>query len=645
MQKIKIDFNNPGLPQHISAVENDSQSRFFQATLCENGKAYTAPAGASYSIMYRGFGPQNQGWYDTINDGAGKRAACKVSGNVVTCEIARQALQVPGHVSIVLCVTTGRGYMLKSWPIECDCKNDHYDSTAEIQSFFYITQISNESWTQVIQAAEELKNTIDPTLSLSGKAADAAKVGEAVNAESERAKGVENQLKEDIGYDVNTMLNKSVNYVDRIEWENGTIDSRNGNLVDDVTGSKKRTKAFFPLFAISNFLINYYARNYTVLIFKYNKQGALDSFVELANYNNENAQSDFSFDIDFDYKIVLNQRRGGEAILSNLKISAKNEILDYVYSKKETYTRKEIDAFIERDKKIVAVGDSLTFGTGSEDKSPDNKLHPYTEWVENITGVQTINMGVGGDDCHDIFSRLGSEAIILNNITIPANQDEVEIGFPLKTINSNVIDADWYYAANFYTQDTYKYKINPVVLNGVHGIIKQNKSRNMFTFQRLDGGEQVIVSRPTVLQTYSVNNFVGKDYIYIFYVGQNGGFSSIDDWITQIKNAVAYLGCKKYLIIAYNTNTYNTAWANYISKFKKTFGSNYLDVRQYMLDYGLADAGLSPTEADTASIQTGVIPPSLKKDGDNTHYNYLGYKVLGTLISKRLMEIYPRYFD
>lgn len=188
MQKIRIDFDNPGLPQHISAVENDSQSRFFQATLYENGKAYTAPEGAAYSIMYRGFGPQNQGWYDTINDGAGKRAACAVSGNVVTCEIARQALQVPGHVSIVLCVTTGNGYMLKSWPIECDCKNDRYDSTVEIQSFFYVTQISNESWTQAIQAVEELKNTIDPTLSLSGKAADAKATGDAVGA-----------LKEDLG--------------------------------------------------------------------------------------------------------------------------------------------------------------------------------------------------------------------------------------------------------------------------------------------------------------------------------------------------------------------------------------------------------------------------------------------------------------
>ena len=201
MQKIRIDFDNPGLPQHISAVENDSQSRFFQATLYENGKAYTAPEGAAYSIMYRGFGPQNQGWYDTINDGAGKRAACAVSGNVVTCEIARQVLQVPGHVSIVLCVTTGKGYMIKSWPIECDCKNDRYDSTAEIESFFYITQVSNADWNRIIQELEDLKNTIDPTLSISGKAADAKATGDAIQnlaagiaAETKRAAGEERRL-------------------------------------------------------------------------------------------------------------------------------------------------------------------------------------------------------------------------------------------------------------------------------------------------------------------------------------------------------------------------------------------------------------------------------------------------------------------
>ena len=55
----------------------------------------------------------------------------------------------------------------------------------------YVEQFANT-------AGENIQKAIDPTLSLSGKAADAAKVGEAINAESERAKGVEKQLKEDI---------------------------------------------------------------------------------------------------------------------------------------------------------------------------------------------------------------------------------------------------------------------------------------------------------------------------------------------------------------------------------------------------------------------------------------------------------------
>lgn len=180
MREIKIDFDNPGLPQRLDVVENDSQSRFFKAVLYKDGKAYAAPSGATYSIMYRGFGPQNEGWYDTINDGAGKRAACSVSGNVVTCEIARQALRVPGHVSVVLCVTGSNGYMLHGWPIDCNCRNDNYTGGTSVESFFYITQVTNADWTSAIKTWEDLKNMIDPTLSLSGKAADAAKVGEAV---------------------------------------------------------------------------------------------------------------------------------------------------------------------------------------------------------------------------------------------------------------------------------------------------------------------------------------------------------------------------------------------------------------------------------------------------------------------------------
>lgn len=158
MQQIKIDFDNPGLPQHLEAMEGDAQSRFFQATLYRSGAAYTPPAGVAYSIMYRGFGEQNQGWYDTIEDDTGKRDACVASGNVVTCEIDRHALIVPGHVSIVLCITNDRGYMLKSRPILTDARNDNYNDTVEVESYFRITGKASAWWLQNKKEVQDLVN-------------------------------------------------------------------------------------------------------------------------------------------------------------------------------------------------------------------------------------------------------------------------------------------------------------------------------------------------------------------------------------------------------------------------------------------------------------------------------------------------------
>lgn len=171
MQQIKIDFDNPGLPQHLDAMEGDAQSRFFQATLYRSGAAYTPPADAVYSIMYRGFGEQNQGWYDTIEDDTGKRDACVASGNVVTCEIDRHALIVPGHVSIVLCITNDRGYMLKSRPILTDARNDNYDDTVEVESYFRITGKTSALW---LQNKKDVQALVDKATTEATKAENSA---------------------------------------------------------------------------------------------------------------------------------------------------------------------------------------------------------------------------------------------------------------------------------------------------------------------------------------------------------------------------------------------------------------------------------------------------------------------------------------
>lgn len=215
MQQVRIDFDNPGLPQSLGVVEGESQSRLFQAALYKSGAAYTAPAGAVYSIMYRGFGPQNQGWYDTIEDGAGKRAACTVSGNVVTCELARQALRVPGHLTVVLCVSDAKGYMLKSWPIMADARNDGYEDTGEIEMYFNLSGLAGNYLTQLEKAmadAEKIKNNLTSTSAQVQKDIDAkaAAALKSIPEEYTELDGSVKQLKEDIV--VNSKINTADGY-------------------------------------------------------------------------------------------------------------------------------------------------------------------------------------------------------------------------------------------------------------------------------------------------------------------------------------------------------------------------------------------------------------------------------------------------
>lgn len=209
MQQIRIDFDNPGLPQSLGAVEGESQSRIFQAALYKSGAAYTAPAGAVYSIMYRGFGPQNQGWYDTIEDGAGKRAACTVSGNVVTCELARQALRVPGHLTVVLCVSDAKGYMLKSWPIMADVRNDGYEDTGESEMYFNLSGIAGNYLTQLEKAMADAETTRNNLISTS------AQVKKDIDAKAaETLKSIPESY---------TELDESVKQLKEDLWENPSV--------------------------------------------------------------------------------------------------------------------------------------------------------------------------------------------------------------------------------------------------------------------------------------------------------------------------------------------------------------------------------------------------------------------------------------
>ena len=212
MQILKMDFQSQSTPPVVPVMQSDAQSRFIGIALYDGGAPYAAPENAAYTVQYHGPGPNNIGWYDTITLSSGTRKAVTVDStnkNIITLELAEQALRVNGNVFINLCVVTSTGYMLHTFPILCRVTGAAYIDPVAVRSFFYVTGITSEQWLAYVTACQDAQNRAeaaaatfqtDPTLSISGKAADAAKVGEAVNAEAERAKGVESRIKEDIGY-------------------------------------------------------------------------------------------------------------------------------------------------------------------------------------------------------------------------------------------------------------------------------------------------------------------------------------------------------------------------------------------------------------------------------------------------------------
>lgn len=189
MQTLKMDFQSQSAPPVVPVMQSDSQSRFIGITLYNGGAPYEAPEGASYTVQYRGPGANNMGWYDTITLSSGTRKAVIVdsaSKNVVTLELAEQALRVNGNVFVNLCVVTNTGYMLKTFPILCRVTAAAFPDTVAVQSFFYVTGITSEQWLAYVTACQDAQKRAedaaatfetDPTLSVEGKAADAGMVG------------------------------------------------------------------------------------------------------------------------------------------------------------------------------------------------------------------------------------------------------------------------------------------------------------------------------------------------------------------------------------------------------------------------------------------------------------------------------------
>lgn len=304
-----------------------------------------------------------------------------------------------------------------------------------------------------------------------------------------------------------------------------------------------------------------------------------------------------------------------------------------VNAEKANYAEKA-GSIAQKEENVACTGDSLTYGYGASPGSTD-----YPTVLTKLCGKTVYNLGVSGESTDEILARQGGFPAIINPVIIPADTSNVEITF-IGTVNIGGENT------TLLRKDSGKL-VNPVIIDGVEGNI--SASNNKYYFTRLKDGTAHEVKRPQYVITKEMREH--KDDIQIIFMGTNGGWMiTADDAETRIKKLTSqidmmidYNTSKKYIIIGMH---YFYSWVLYNGLTKEQlenamllkYGNHYINLRKYMIKYGLADAGLTATEKDTEAINNGNVPPSLLYS-DGIHGNAYFYNILANLVNKKGIEL------
>lgn len=306
------------------------------------------------------------------------------------------------------------------------------------------------------------------------------------------------------------------------------------------------------------------------------------------------------------------------------------------YTLKSTLLETTINNMIKEsipteEKKPIVIscwGDSKTEG------NQDGTGITYPSHLQTLltnAGINAIvnNFGCGGEYSSEIAQRQGGLPLIVQPFTIPATATKVNI-----SLNGRLRIAS-------------KHKFNPCYINNIEGTIIHDWSDNnqrTFTFQRTEAGDSVEIKYPMQVKNQCMIENKNDD-VLIIDIGCNGGYSSIENWIQQIRCMIDYSVSKEFIVIglanhlAYSFGSTSENYETLEAKFAKEFGNRYINLRKFYVEYGLEVAGLTPTTQDETDISNGIPPQSLYKSGDNYHENQYGYKIKAQLVFEKLRDL------
>lgn len=361
------------------------------------------------------------------------------------------------------------------------------------------------------------------------------------------------------------------------------------------------------------------------------------------------------------YAILCNQRDYSSQSTKSLHIKIAISIVskDYMeevglvfaqYAKEvdpaKYYSKAQLNEILGIPGYITCWGDSLT------------ALGGWTNVLHERSGLTLYNAGIAQDTSISIESRQGGDAMIVNNITIPADNTTPIV----VALNANGgFDTELGYKAEPFKNHeavSGEHCVNPVNIGDIIGTLTYIGTdyfdpNGRYEFTRTTSGTAVTIDRPTVLKT-AYDRDKNNPYLMVIFMGTNGGYDTIDELIAQHKRMIEHSNAKHTIILGITTGN-NTSRATYESKMKEAFGRYYISLREYLVHpiynggqivscYGMADQNVAVDpnfiydgKTTIQEIEEGIVPHQILHDA--IHYTSGTQTVIGNLIYKRCKEL------
>lgn len=152
---LKVDLLDPGAPQIIHAVQDDSNSRKIAFNIYAGGAQWAVPDGTLVTVRYKK--PDGTaGFYDTLPDGS--TPAATIDGNVVTVALVPQVFTVCGNVPVQIKLYDSVGTSITTFAVVMHV-SVNVVSDAEIVSSDYYSVLTKQI-ADVLAAAEGIEGNV-----------------------------------------------------------------------------------------------------------------------------------------------------------------------------------------------------------------------------------------------------------------------------------------------------------------------------------------------------------------------------------------------------------------------------------------------------------------------------------------------------